>query len=97
MSESMSATRVYWLAFLALIALTFMTVGLSFLHLGTWWHLAVGLCIGAVKGSLVALFFMHLLHSPGRMWLAAALGVFWLGILMTLTMSDYLTRALASN
>ena len=96
MRESTSSTSVYWMAFAALIALTFLTVGLSFLHLGTWWHLAVGLAIGAVKATLVALFFMHLLHSPARTWLAAGLGVFWLGILVTLMMSDYLTRALAA-
>jgi cytochrome c oxidase subunit IV len=96
MTGSMSSTRTYWLTFLALIALTFLTLGLSFLRLGTWWHLVAGLGIGAVKATLVALFFMHLFHSPGRAWLAAALGVFWLGILFALTMSDYLTRALAS-
>jgi cytochrome c oxidase subunit 4 len=96
MTGSTSTTRVYWLTFLVLIALTFLTLALSFLRLGTWWHLAAGLGIGAAKASLVALFFMHLLHSPGRTWLAAALGVFWLGILFVLTMSDYLTRALAS-
>jgi cytochrome c oxidase subunit IV len=96
MREPTSSTSIYWLVFAALIALTFLTVGLSFLHLGAWWHLAAGLGIGAVKATLVALFFMHLLHSPGRTWLAAGLGVFWLGILVVLMISDYLTRALAA-
>src|SRR6478736_5353306 len=96
MRESTSPTPVYWLVFAALIALTFLTVGLSFLHLGTWWHLAAGLAIGALKAALVALFFMHLIHSPARTWLAAALGVFWLGIMVALMMSDFLTRPLAA-
>jgi len=87
--------RTYALAFAALVALTFGTVSLSFLRLGPW-HLAVGSAIGAAKVGLVALFFMHLVRSPGRTWLAAGLGLFWLGILITLMMTDYLARPGAS-
>ncbi len=83
--------RTYLLAYAALVALTAGTVWLSFQRLGAW-HLAVGGAIAAVKAGLVALFFMHLVNSPRRTWLAAGVGLFWLGILLTLTMSDYLTR-----
>ena len=83
------------LTFAALVGLTLATVALSFLRLGPW-HLAVGLAIGAVKAALVGLFFMHLIRGPSRTWLAAGVGLFWLGILVALTMSDYLTRPFAS-
>ena len=95
MNPTSGTPRIYPIAFALLVALTLATVGLSFLQLGTW-HLLVGVGIGAIKAALVGLFFMHLIHGSGRVWLAAGVGVFWLGIMLTLTMSDYLTRAIAS-
>jgi len=46
--------------FVALIALTGATVGVSYMDLGGMGNLAVGLLIASVKATLVALFFMHL-------------------------------------
>jgi cytochrome c oxidase subunit IV len=91
MSESITPTRTYYTVFAALIALTLVTVFVSFLELGAW-HTTVGVLIGVVKATLVALFFMHLLHSSKLSWLAALAGLFWLFIMMGLTLSDYLTR-----
>ena len=91
MSESVSRSSTYYLVFAALIALTLLTVGISFIDLGAW-HTPVGLVIAVTKASLVALFFMHLLHSPRTSWLAFLAGLFWFGILMALTLSDYLSR-----
>ena len=84
------------LTFAALVGLTLATVSLSFLRMGPAGHLAVGLAFGVVKAGLVALVFMHLVKSSARTWVAVGLGLFWLGILMTLTMSDYFTRAHAA-
>ena len=91
MSEPITSTRTYYRVFATLIALTLLTVGLSFLELGAW-HTTVGVLIGVVKATLVGLFFMHLLHSSRASWLAVLAGLFWLLLLMTLTLSDYLTR-----
>jgi cytochrome c oxidase subunit 4 len=91
MSEYIASEKTYYLVFAALIALTLLTVGVSFYELGAW-HTTVGVLIGVVKASLVVLFFMHLLHSSKLSWLAALAGVFWLVILMGLTLVDYLTR-----
>jgi cytochrome c oxidase subunit 4 len=91
MSERVIPQSTYYCVFAALIALTLLTVGLSFLDLGPW-HTVVGLGIGVAKALLVALFFMHLLYGPRVNWLALGAGLFWLGILIALTLSDYLTR-----
>jgi cytochrome c oxidase subunit 4 len=91
MSEPITPTRTYYAVFAALIALTLLTVGVSFLELGTW-HTTVGVLIGAVKATLVMLFFMHLLHASKASWLAVLAGLFWVAILMVLTLSDYLSR-----
>lgn len=52
--------KVYWIIFGSLIVLTILTVGVSYVHLGTARNVAIGLFIAAVKASLVMLFFMHL-------------------------------------
>jgi cytochrome c oxidase subunit 4 len=57
------------------------------------WHTIIGLAIAMVKAALVALFFMHLLRSQWLGRLALGAGVFWLVTLMSLTLTDYLTRA----
>jgi cytochrome c oxidase subunit 4 len=81
----------YYVVFAALIALTALTVGISFLGLGRW-HTVAGLTIAACKATLVALFFMHLLGSKRLTWVVVGGGLFWLGILLSLTLSEYLTR-----
>jgi cytochrome c oxidase subunit IV len=91
MSERVIPQSTYYRVFAALIALTLLTVALSFLDLGPW-HTVVGLVIGVAKAVLVALFFMHLLYSARVNWVAFGAGLFWLGILIVLTLSDYLTR-----
>jgi hypothetical protein len=35
---------------------------------------------------------MHLLHSPRMIWISFGAGLFWLAILLGLTLADYLTR-----
>ncbi len=91
MSESTVSPTAYYATFAALIALTVLTVGLSFLELG-WWHIAAGLLIGAVKAALVALIFMHLIRAGRTIWIVLGAGLFWVGIMLTLTLSDYWTR-----
>lgn len=91
MSEPILSARTYWLIFFILVALTALTVGVSMLDIGHW-HTPAGLAIATAKGLLVGLFFMHIIHSPRLTWMAIAAGLFWLGILMALTLSDYLTR-----
>jgi cytochrome c oxidase subunit 4 len=95
MPDHASRPGIYYAVFAALILLTLLTVGVSFADLGPW-HTMVGIAIGVVKALLVALFFMHLLHADRITWLAASVGLFWLGILLGLTLTDYFTRHLGS-
>ena len=50
------------------------------------------LATAVFKAVLVALFFMHVKYSARLTWVVAIAGVFWLGILLALMESDYLTR-----
>ncbi len=75
-----------------LLALTFATYRIALIDLGRW-NIVAALTIAFCKATLVALFFMHLRYSPRRTQLVVLAGIFWLAIMMLLTMSDYLTRA----
>jgi cytochrome c oxidase subunit IV len=83
--------RTYAAALVALLLLTGLTTGIAFIDLGVL-NVPIALAVAAAKAVIVALFFMHLVEST-RLTIAVVLGtLFWLGILVVLTMSDYLTR-----
>jgi len=81
----------YTLVILALLVLTAVTVGAAYVNLGQF-NIVVALAIAVLKASLVVLFFMHAKYSPRRTQLVIIAGIFWLGLLLFLTMSDYVSR-----
>jgi cytochrome c oxidase subunit 4 len=83
--------KTYFANYLALLILLAATIGLSFLNLGTFNSLAA-LAIAFIKMLLIILFFMHVRYSSRLIWVAAATGFLWLGILIVLAMSDFITR-----
>jgi cytochrome c oxidase subunit 4 len=91
MPERIVTVKVYAKILAALLILTATTCGVSFIDMGKM-NAVVAMVIAFAKASLVALVFMHLRYSRRLMWLVAAAGLFWLGILIALTMGDYLTR-----
>jgi len=86
-----SPKSVYFTIFGSLMALTALTVYVAFQHLG-WLNFPVAITIAIIKASLVVLFFMHVKYGTRLTWAVVAGSVFWLGILLALTMGDYLTR-----
>jgi cytochrome c oxidase subunit 4 len=92
MSDHVVPTRIYYLVFAALMAFTAITVAAAFVDLGPL-NAATALAIAVTKATLVVLYFMHVRYSTRLTWLVVLGGVFWLGILLVLTFSDYLTRS----
>jgi cytochrome c oxidase subunit 4 len=90
--ERSIAPRTYVIVCAILVVLTFLTVSVSFFELPPTAHLAVGMSVAVCKAALVALFFMHLLHSDRITWITVCAAVFWLGILLVLTLSEVSTR-----
>jgi cytochrome c oxidase subunit 4 len=84
----------YVLIYAVLLALTCLSVGISFLDLAHVWHVVIGLVIATCKCTLVLLFFMHVLYSPRLTWIVIVTVAFWLGILLVLTLADYFSRDL---
>ena len=76
---------------LTLMALTAATVAAAFVNLGRF-NIVVALAIATVKATLVVLFFMHAKYSPKRTKMVILAGIFWLLILLFMTISDYASR-----
>ena len=74
-----------------LLALTAITITVSFIDLGGW-NVVVALIIASIKGSLVALFFMHLLYDKKIYSVVFSMGLLFLSIFIALTMFDTLRR-----
>ena len=91
MSEHVVPTRVYYTIFGILMLCTYLTVQIAFFDLGPL-NVVAALTIAVFKAALVVLFFMHVRYSTRLTWVVVAGSVFWLGILLALTMGDYLTR-----
>ena len=64
---------------------------IAFLDLGVL-NTVAALAIATFKATIVVLFFMHVKYSTRLTWAVVLGSVFWLGILLALTLSDYLTR-----
>jgi cytochrome c oxidase subunit 4 len=90
-SDHIVPTRVYYLIFAALMIGTAITVAVALVDLGPF-NVIVALTIAVAKATLVVLYFMHVRYSTQLTWAVVASSVFWLGILLALTFSDYLTR-----
>jgi cytochrome c oxidase subunit IV len=84
--------RVYYTIFGILMLCTYLTVQIAFFDLGAL-NTVAALGIAVLKATLVVLFFMHVKYSTRLTWAVVLGSIFWFGILLTLTMSDYLTRA----
>ena len=90
-AEHVVPVPVYVAIFVTLLVLTATTTAVAFLDLGPW-NTVVALGIAVIKASLVVLFFMHLKYSPLLNRTVLLGGLFWLAILIGLTLSDFATR-----
>ncbi|PYT98560.1 MAG: oxidase [Acidobacteria bacterium] len=90
-SEHIVSPKVYIVIFLALIVGTTLTVWAAFRNFGPF-NIVIALGIATTKATLVVLYFMHARYSPKRTQLVIVCAVFWLAIMLGLTLSDYQTR-----
>lgn len=91
MAEHIVPRQTYFIIFGLLMFCTYLTVQAAYLDLGVL-NTVVALGIATFKAVIVVLFFMHVKYSTRLTWLVVLGSVFWFGILMVLTLGDYLTR-----
>ena len=91
MTHKVVPAKTFAAVFLALIALTATTVGVSRIDLGEY-NFVVAMTIAVMKGSLVVWFFMDVRRGSSLTKLFVGAGLFWLAILLVFVLSDYLSR-----
>ena len=82
----------YGIVFATLLVFTGITVAAAFLNLGIF-NPIVALAIACTKAVVVILFFMHVKYQSNLVKLTVAAGLFTFLILITMTLSDYVSRA----
>jgi cytochrome c oxidase subunit 4 len=87
-----SPLKSYFSVWIALLVGTFLTYEVAKIDLGVF-NSAVALIIATTKALLVALFFMHLKGASERLLKLVVIStIFFLFILLALSMADYGTR-----
>ena len=91
MSGHISPKSTYITIFGALMVCTILTVLAAFINLGNL-NFPVAITIAVFKATLVVLFFMHVKYGSKLTKLIVGVAFFFLGIMLSLTMADYLSR-----
>ncbi len=88
--------KTFIFIWVALLVCTALTVFAATFDLGAF-SAAVALIIATFKALLVILFFMELKYQSKMTMTVVVAAFFFLGILLVLTMSDYISRAWAAG
>jgi len=86
-----SSSAVYVKTLLALLFLTIVTVGASYIDFGAG-NVVIALFIATIKATLVALFFMHLRYEKPVNAVIATAGFLFLGIFLMFCFIDFDSR-----
>src|ERR1700686_834472 len=92
MSQHILPIRLYVTIWASLLSLTVMTAAVAFVDLGPF-NTVVALGIASFKALLVGLFFMHVKYTSEKMTkVVFVAAIFWLLILLGLSLAAYTTR-----
>lgn len=92
MSEHIIPSKIYYGIWISLMILTVLTAYVATIDLGPF-NTVVALLIATFKASLVVLFFMHVKYTSEKMTKIVVISaLFWLLIMLVLSMADYGTR-----
>ena len=87
-----SHRALYFKIFSALMVLLILTLLAALVPLPGSFNLIVALSIAVAKAALIILFFMHFKDSDTLTWLVGGGTIVWFGIMIGLTMTDYMSR-----
>jgi cytochrome c oxidase subunit 4 len=82
----------YAAVFATLLACTALTVFAADINLGVF-NPIIALAIASFKGVIVILFFMHVKYQSNLIKVTVGAGFFMFLVLVTMTLSDYISRA----
>lgn len=96
MSEEHHGAGRYWVIWGALLVLTLVTVITGRMHLPSF-GLLLALVIATVKGTLVTLYFMHLIDHRGANRLVFGVSIVFVILMLVIPLLDLGTRFRGSN
>jgi len=91
MSGHISPVSLYITIFMSLMVLTTVTVFAAYVDLGAF-NFLVAMVIAGFKASLVVWYFMHMKYQSSLTKLTVAIGLFFLAILLSMTLVDYASK-----
>ena len=91
MAEHIVTSKTYYIIWALLMFFTALTFGVSYVDLGPW-SAVIAVVIAATKATIIALFFMHMKYAEKVTQVVGIAALFWLGIMFTLTATDFFTR-----
>ncbi len=91
MSAPAVSRKTYMFTWLGLLGLTLLTTLVGFMNMGPF-SMVIAVAIATMKAALIAGFFMHALYEKNLVRVILAGGVIWFLILVSMTMTDYITR-----
>ena len=92
MSEHILPIQTVFAVWAALLVSDRVTAGVAFIDLGPF-NTVVALVIATCKALLVVLFFMHVKYASEKLTKVVVISaIFWLLILLALSLADYTTR-----
>ena len=95
MSEPIVSLKTNVSVWLALLVLTGVTAGVAFIDLGPF-NTVVALVIATCKALMVVLIFMHVKYASDKMVKVVVISaLFFLMLLLGLSLADYATRMLS--
>jgi cytochrome c oxidase subunit 4 len=89
--DTKAETAKYLITLVALLILTAITVGASYINFGSG-NIVIALTIATIKATIVALIFMHLLHDKPVNAVIAVAGFIFLGIFLMFDFIDVGSR-----
>jgi cytochrome c oxidase subunit 4 len=91
MKEPNVSIKSYVLAYLALMALMLINIGIAFLNLG-WANMFISITIAVIQVAVLALVLMQAYFEKPVIHVVMGGAILWFMILITLTFADYITR-----
>jgi cytochrome c oxidase subunit 4 len=91
--ETLKNYLIIFTILMVLLIVTVVAASFDLDHIFGGLNLLVAMSIAIVKAILVVMFFMHLRYCSKLTWVFAFGAFIWLGIMLTLTSTDYATRS----
>lgn len=91
MQEPNVSVKSYVLAYVALLVLMLINIGIAFLNLG-WVNMFIGVTIAVIQVAVLVLVLMQAYFEKPLIHIVMGGAILWFLILITLTFTDYITR-----